>query len=94
MKFSKELIDQFFEMKIEMQGEAERLFDAFSSSNVCLTEANKAKSWLIASRSEALAPFKEVVRRSMDRSTMARSEKISSHIMLVASLSGSMLPAE
>ena len=34
MKFSKELIDQFFEMKIEMQGEAERLFDAFSSSNV------------------------------------------------------------
>ena len=34
MKFSKELIDQFFEMKIEMQGEAERLFEAFSSSNV------------------------------------------------------------
>ena len=34
MKFSKELIDQFFEMKIEMQEEVDRLFDAFSSQNV------------------------------------------------------------
>ena len=34
MKFSKELIDQFFEMKIEMQEEVDRLFDDFSSQNV------------------------------------------------------------